>query len=180
MVQAWVDCTRRVADLRRSGPPAPGDALRSVDSLPPSRVEQRARRSRFRRRLQRLWSRLNQPVATMRNAGRSRPGPQPRINKKLGWGGSSPLKRSMRLLVYGGGLFLLGMLAWAVPAVLMDHSFALDERCENKALSCGVLASFLVPVLTLALASAFFLLGRLWYLRRRYLRTARSKPQEVV
>ena len=143
-------------------------------------MEQGARRSRFRRRLRRLWSRLNQPVATMRNAGRARPGPQPRINKKLGWGGSSPLKRSMRLLVYGGGLFLLGMLAWAVPAVLMDHSFALDERCENKALSCGVLASFLVPVLTLALASAFFLLGRLWYLRRRYLRTARSKPQEVV
>jgi len=48
------------------------------------------------------------------------------------------------------------------------------------ALSCGVLANFLVPVLSLALASAFFLLGRLWYLRREYLRTARSKPQEVV
>jgi hypothetical protein len=35
-------------------------------------------------------------------------------------------------------------------------------------------------LLTLALLSAFFLLGRLWYLRRRYLRTARFRPQDVV
>ena len=82
--------------------------------------------------------------------------------------------------MYGGGLLLLGGLAWAVPAVLMQHSLAFDNRCQQRALSCGVLASFLVPLLTLALVSAFFLLGRLWYLRKRYLRTARAKPQDVV
>ncbi len=82
--------------------------------------------------------------------------------------------------MYGGGLLLLGVLAWAVLAVLVRHSFSLDNRCQQRALSCGVLASFLVPVLTLALVSAFFLLGRLWYLRRRYLRTARARPQDVV
>ena len=75
---------------------------------------------------------------------------------------------------------MLGGLAWAVPAVLMQHSLAFDNRCQQRALSCGVLASFLVPLLTLALVSAFFLLGRLWYLRRRYLRTARARPQDMV
>ncbi len=86
----------------------------------------------------------------------------------------------MRILVYGGGLLLVGALAWAVDAVLVHRSFTLDNKCQQRALSCGILASFLVPVLTLALVSAFFLLGRLWYLRRRYLRRARSKPQDVV
>ncbi len=86
----------------------------------------------------------------------------------------------MRILVYVGGLLLVGALAWAVDAVLTHRSFALDNRCQQRALSCGILASFLVPVLTIALVSAFFLLGRLWYLRRRYLRRARTKPQDVV
>ena len=85
----------------------------------------------------------------------------------------------MRVFVYGCGLLLLGVLAWAVDAALRGNSL-MDSRCTQRALSCGVLASFLVPLLTLALVSAFFLLGRLWYLRRRYLRMARAKPQDVV
>ena len=75
---------------------------------------------------------------------------------------------------------MLGALAWAVDAVFVHRSFVMDNRCQQRALSCGILASFLVPVLTLALVSAFFLLGRLWYLRRRYLGAARTRPQDVV
>jgi NACHT domain len=116
----------------------------------------------------------------MQNGKRSRPGPPARVDKKRHWGGSSPLKRSMRIFVYGGGLLLLGVLVWAVPAVLVRHSFSPDNRCQQRALSCSILASFLVPVLSLALVSAFFLLGRLWYLRRQYLHTARAKPQDMV
>ena len=88
----------------------------------------------------------------------------------------------MRILVYWGGLVLVVALAWAVVDAVRMHPFfkGLDERCGDRALSCGILAGFLVPVLTLALVSAFFLLGRLWYLRRRYLRRVRSKPQDVV
>jgi NACHT domain len=143
-------------------------------------VGQRPRRSRFRRRLRHLLSRFYRPVARVRKRHHSRPGPPHRIDRKLHWRGSSPLKRSVRILVYGGGLLLLGALAWAIDAVLVHRSFAMDNRCQQRALSCGILASFLVPVLTLALVSAFFLLGRLWYLRRRYLRTARSRPQDFV
>lgn len=155
-----------------------------MSSLPPSfgqrGVGWRTGRGRFRRRLRRLWSRLCRPVTRLRRRNRASPGPPPRIDKKRHWRGSSPLKRGVRFLVYGGGLLLLGVLIWAVPAALRHRSFALDNRCQQRALSCGVLASFLVPLLTLALVSAFFLLGRLWYLRKRYLRTARSRPQDVV
>ena len=68
---------------------------------------------------------------------------------------------------------------------LGSWSTAADFYCSPR--WCGPwtrrsrrVASFLVPLLTLALVSALFLLGRLWYLRRRYLRTARSRPQDVV
>jgi NACHT domain len=156
----------------------------SVKSLPPSPGHRgtggRARGGRFRRRLRRLRSLLYQPVAKFRKRRRAHPGPPPRIDKKRHWRGSSPLKRGVRVLVYGGGLLLLAALAWAVIAALRHRSFTFDNRCQQRALSCSVLASFLVPLLTLALVSALFLLGRLWYLRRRYLRAARSRPQDVV
>lgn len=156
----------------------------SVESLPPSPGQRgagrRTRGGRFRRRLRRLRSFLYQPVASWRKRRRAHPGPPPRIDKKRHWRGSSPLKRGVRVLVYGGGLLLLAALAWAVDAAFRHRSFTFDNRCQQRALSCSVLASFLVPLLTLALVSALFLLGRLWYLRRRYLRTARSRPQDVV
>jgi hypothetical protein len=153
--------------------------MNSMESIPPN-AGQRAKSGRFRRRLRRLRSRLYRPVAGVWNRRRTSPGPPHRVDRKLRWRGSSPLKRSIRILVYVGGLLLLGALAWGIDAVLVHRSFAVDNRCQQRALSCGILASFLVPVLTLALVSAFFLLGRLWYLRRRYLQTARSRPQDVV
>ena len=85
----------------------------------------------------------------------------------------------MRIFVYGA-CFLLVVLASAVYAVLTRRPVSLDDRCDLRALSCGAITSFLVPILTLALVTAFFLLGRLWYLRRRYLHTARDRPQDVV
>ena len=126
----------------------------SVEASPHS-VGQRTRRSRLRRRLRRLRSRLYRPFARFRNRRRTRPGPPHRIDRKHHWRGSSPLKRSVRILVYLGVLLLVGALAWAVDAVLTHRSFALDNRCQQRALSCGILASFLVPVLTIALVSAF-------------------------
>jgi NACHT domain len=156
----------------------------SVESLPPSPDQRgaggRTRGGRFRRRLRRWRSLLYQPVARWRERRHAHPGPPPRIDKKRHWRGSSPLKRGVRVLVYVGGLLLLAALAWAVLAALRHRSFTFDTRCQQRALSCTVLASFLVPLLTLALVSALFLLGRLWYLRRRYLRIARSRPQDVV
>jgi NACHT domain len=141
---------------------------------------QRSGRDRFRRRLRRLRSRFYRLPTRMRNGRRTRPGPPARIDRKRHWRGSSPLKRSVRIFVYGGVLLLLALLAWAGYAVLTRRPVALDNRCDQRALSCGAITSFLVPILTLALVTAFFLLGRLWYLRRRYLHTARARPQDMV
>ena len=153
--------------------------MNSAGSLT-SGAGQRSGRGRFRRRLRRLRSRLYRVPTRMRNGRRTRPGPPARIDRKRHWSGSSPLKRSVRIFVYGGVLLLLALLAWAGYAVLTRRPVPLDNRCDQRALSCGAITSFLVPILTLALVTAFFLLGRLWYLRRRYLHTARARPQDMV
>jgi hypothetical protein len=153
--------------------------MNSAESLT-SGAGQRSGRGRFRRRLRRLRSRLYRFATRLRSGRRTRPGPPARIDRKRHWRGSSPLKRSVRIFVYGGVLLLLVVLAWAVDAVLTRRPVPLDNRCDLRALSCGAITSFLVPILTLALVTAFFLLGRLWYLRRRYLHTARDRPQDVV
>jgi hypothetical protein len=153
--------------------------MNSAESLT-SGAGQRSGRGRFRRRLRRLRSRLYRVATRLRSGRRTRPGPPARIDRKRRWRGSSPLKRSVRIFVYGGVLLLLVVLAWAVAAVLTRRPVPLDNRCDLRALSCGVITSFLAPILTLALVTAFFLLGRLWYLRRRYLHTARDRPQDVV
>jgi hypothetical protein len=153
--------------------------MNSAGSLT-SGTAQRSGRGRFRRRLRRLRSRLYRAVARIRNGRRTRPGPPARVDRKRHWRGSSPLKRSVRIFVYGGVLLLLALLAWAGYAVLTRRPDTFDNRCDQRALSCGAITSFLVPILTLALVTAFFLLGRLWYLRRRYLATARARPQDMV
>ena len=153
--------------------------MNSAESLT-SGAGRRRGRGRFRRRLRRLRSRLYRAAARVRNGRRTRPGPPARVDRKRHWRGSSPLKRSARIFVYGGVLLLLVLLAWAVDAVLSRRPVSLDNTCAARALSCGAISSFVVPILTLALVTAFFLLGRLWYLRRRYLHAARDRPQDMV
>jgi NACHT domain len=75
---------------------------------------------------------------------------------------------------------LLVVLAWAIEAFLTRNSASFDKRCNERTGSCSIIISFLVPILTLALLTAFSLLGRLWYLRRRYLVPAWARPQEMV
>src|SRR5690348_3782512 len=135
-----------------------GGAMNSAESLTTG-AGQRPGRGRFRRRLRRLRSRLYRTAARKRNGRRTRPGPPARVDRKRHWRGSSPLKRSARILVYGGVLLSLVLLAWAVDAVLARRPVSLDNRCDYRALSCSAITSFLVPILTLALVTAFFLLG---------------------
>ena len=110
--------------------------MNSAESLT-SGAAQRPGRGRFRRRLRRLRSRLYRTAARKRHGRRTRPGPPARVDRKRHWRGSSPLKRSARIFVYGGVLLSLVLLAWAVDAVLARRPVPLDNRirlvpCESS------------------------------------------------
>lgn len=82
-------------------------------------------------------------------------------------------------------------LAWLARAliVLIDRSpdanqfpygFSSDRLCKGRSVECGALTGWVTSLLSIALASAVFLLWRLGRLRRHYLRTARRRPRELV
>jgi hypothetical protein len=56
----------------------------------------------------------------------------------------------------------------------------LEARCQQASFSCGTLAGALVPVLSIAVASAIFLLFRLRHVRRPYVRRAKDNARDVV
>jgi len=59
-------------------------------------------------------------------------------------------------------------------------SLDLEKECGDASFSCDTLAGTFLPILSLAVASAVFLLIRLRVVRRPYVRRAREKPRDVV
>jgi len=83
-----------------------------------------------------------------------------------------------------GGILLLALVGASVYAVVAGSPSGFlayaDRVCGSASFSCNILSGILGPILSLALASAIFLLVRLWLVSRPYMRTAREEPQRVV
>jgi hypothetical protein len=83
-----------------------------------------------------------------------------------------------------GGVLLLALVGASVYAVVAGSPSGFlayaDRVCGSASFSCNILSGILGPILSLALASAIFLLVRLWLVSRPYMRTAREEPQRVV
>ncbi len=92
--------------------------------------------------------------------------------------------RAAKFLIYLTAVVFVLWVARASFAVLFGRHpevpLDLDTACRETSFSCDALAGTLGPVLSLALASAVFLLVRLWLVRRPYLRRAVEQPQELV
>ena len=82
-------------------------------------------------------------------------------------------------------------LAWLIRAliVVIDRSsdanefpfgFSPDKWCNARNVECGALTGWVTSLLSIALASAVFLLWRLSRTRHSYLHTARRYPRELV
>lgn len=97
---------------------------------------------------------------------------------------------SFRLLKWLTYLLAALFMAWLVRAliVVIDRSadatlllgFNPNKICVDRAVECGALTGWVTSLLSIALASAVFLLWRLGLMRRRYLRYARKQPKELV
>jgi hypothetical protein len=65
-------------------------------------------------------------------------------------------------------------------AAQWPYGFSPDRWCSAKGVECGALTGWVTSLLSIALASAAFLLWRLDRVRHRYLRLARRTPRELV
>ena len=106
------------------------------------------------------------------------------VDERRIWGRSRPLVRIVKIGSVVGGLLLLALIGGSIYAVVaggpsgfLAHA---DRVCGSASFSCNILSGILGPILSLALASAIFLLVRLWLVSRPYMRRAREEPQRVV
>jgi hypothetical protein len=147
-----------------------------------NRPSQRPSAGPWRLRLHWLSSRLARPfvgVVDSRRTHRRRP----TINDTARWRGNRPSVRIARYLSYVGAVILVVWVGGAIGVLFSgdrQFMFNLDDRCDGASFSCATLAGFLTPLLSIALASAVFLLARLRRVRRPYERRAQERPIEVV
>jgi hypothetical protein len=108
---------------------------------------------------------------------------QPTVNQSARWHGNRLSIYIARYLSYAGAALLILWVGSAVGVLFTSNRsfmFNLDDRCAEASLSCATVAGFLTPLLSIALASAVFLVARLRRVRRPYARRARERPSEVV
>jgi NACHT domain len=156
-----------------------------MSSIPDIRQagRQRPAAGPLRLRLRRLLSRLLRPVVRTVKALRIRRDFRD-FKGRSSWRSNRGLFTPVRLLSYGGALLLLLWLIWALYVVVRRGSDGLpvdlEARCQQASFSCGTLAGALVPVLSIAVASAIFLVFRLRHVRRPYVRRAQHNARDVV
>jgi hypothetical protein len=147
-----------------------------------TRPGQRPTAGPWRLRLRWLAARLARPFRNLVDSRRSHR-LRPTADGPARWRANRPSVRIARYLSYAGAAALVVWVGGAVGVFFSgDHRFMLnlDDRCAGASFSCATLAGFLTPLLSIALASAVFLLARLRRVRRPYERRARERPSEFV
>ncbi|MFF1909135.1 NACHT domain-containing protein [Kitasatospora sp. NPDC058218] len=76
-------------------------------------------------------------------------------------------------------IFVL-FVGYSIITIIRGRKGWIEERCGDTGNACGVVIGFASPFLSLALATALFLLYRYWKIRRPIVRKARRRPQELV
>ena len=86
------------------------------------------------------------------------------------------------ILSYLGAAALVLVLVWSVIVLVQGPGIlkSLNDRCDRYSAACGTAVGFLIPLLSVALASAVFLFYRLWFVKSPVVKKAKSSPGELV
>jgi hypothetical protein len=83
---------------------------------------------------------------------------------------------------YLGAIALVVVVAWSVVVMLSGPGIlrGLNDRCGKYSAACGADVGFLIPLLSVALASAVFLFYRLRHVTAPVVKKAKTKPHQLV
>ena len=79
-----------------------------------------------------------------------------------------------------GGLIAIAWGLWSLYVIIFVHHRTFVENYCDKVSACDDAAGFVAPVLTVALATAVFLIVARWHLKRPVVRKARQDPRGLV
>ena len=129
-----------------------------------------------------LWSPVRRVWRSLRNRDPGRTG----VEKAPRWRHSRPSTVLVRTFTLLGGALLLFVVGRATYIVFGGDPtewpwwFNPDGGCRDIGYSCGVASSILMTMLTLGFAGTFFLVTRLWAVRRPYVRSAERDTKTLV
>lgn len=83
---------------------------------------------------------------------------------------------------YFGALLLAVVVVWSIVAMVTGPGILtrMNNSCGKNSLACGAEVGFLIPLLSVAAASAIFLFFRLGRVTSPVVKRAKTKPQRVV
>src|SRR5215469_8347794 len=131
----------------------------------------------------RVISAIGGPVTRPLRARRARRLARWNVDTAKRWRRKRVNLRVLELVSYlGAGLLFLAVgesayvLMFGAPGFLGD----LNRRCDAYSQACSTVFGFLMPLLSVALASAAFLFYRLRYVKKPVTRRAKRCPQDLV
>lgn len=88
----------------------------------------------------------------------------------------------LEIFSYLGAIALVVVVMWSFVVMLIGPGILtrLNDRCGKYSAACGADVGFLIPLLSVALASAIFLFYRLRHVTSPVVRKAKTKPQQLV
>ncbi len=89
---------------------------------------------------------------------------------------------ALEISSYLGAIALVVVVVWSFVVMLLGPGVLtrLNDRCDRYSAACGADVGFLIPLLSVALASAIFLFYRLRHVTSPVVRKARTKPHQLV
>jgi hypothetical protein len=165
------------------------DQRRNLGTREAKRLLMRARHSRepgtIRLLFRRVWSVLSGPFIWLNHRWRLFLLRRSGVDSPLRWRG----RFVMRLFTWLTWILALIFLLWLARSAFVvirgqawSFPFDPDSRCTKAGIgvSCGAVTGFVTSLLSIALASAVFLLWRLGRVGRSYRSNARKRPDELV
>jgi hypothetical protein len=130
----------------------------------------------------RLLSLLEEPFISIVRARTIRRSAKGSIDTARRWRRTRVGVMILEILSYLGAVALGVVVVWSFVVMLRGPGIltSLNDRCDRYSAACGSTVGFLIPLLSVALASAIFLFYRLRYVRTPIVREARTRPGDLV
>ena len=140
------------------------------------------KRHRLPHGVRRLLSLLEEPLIFFVRRRTIRRSANWKIDTARRWRGKRFGVKISEILSYLGAAALVVVVVWSVVVLVQGPGILKSptERCDKYSAACGIAVGFLIPLLSVALASAVFLFFRLWFVKSSVVKKAKNSPGRSV
>ncbi len=152
--------------------------MRQVVKRPPGKIRPAPEPRSGSVRMRRAWSAVKGSIVGSYRRYAMRRAAKPNVDRPGKW----VRRRSWFIIPAAciGGLIAIAWGLWSLYVIAFVHHKTFVENYCDKVSACDAASGFVGPVLTVALATAVFLMWRAWRLKRPMVRKAREDPRGLV